>query len=76
MESHVLNTFHQARYRTIGHKRMGSTSESISSDGSCNEQQNSPDYAGAQQGEYVEENSYDEENSEYDGEYWSQPVSI
>ncbi|KAM3959806.1 LOW QUALITY PROTEIN: PGC-1 family member spargel [Aphomia sociella] len=73
MDSHVLNMYHQARYRTIGHKVMRSTSESVSSESSCN--QNSPEYNQMQQTEYTQEyenthatqlnqDSYDEEEEE------------
>ncbi|XP_034837413.1 uncharacterized protein srl [Maniola hyperantus] len=58
MESHILNVYHQTPYRSIGHKIMRSTSESLSSESSCN--QNSPEYSQSQQ-----TNRYDDE-----GEYW------
>ncbi|KOB70071.1 Uncharacterized protein OBRU01_15848, partial [Operophtera brumata] len=32
MESHILNSYHQARYRTIGHKIMRAKSDSLSSE--------------------------------------------
>ncbi|XP_053619388.1 uncharacterized protein srl [Plodia interpunctella] len=41
MDSHILNMYHQARYRTIGHKIMRSASNSMSSESSS---QNSPEY--------------------------------
>ncbi|CAG9569160.1 unnamed protein product [Danaus chrysippus] len=41
MESHILNMYHQAPYRNIGHNILRSISESLSSEGSCN--QNSPE---------------------------------
>ncbi|CAK1594690.1 unnamed protein product [Parnassius mnemosyne] len=63
MESHILNMYHQPRFRSIGHKILRSTSESLSSEGSC--QQNSPEYIPDQQ-----TNQYEEESNE--GEYWEQ----
>ncbi|XP_047035928.1 uncharacterized protein LOC124641774 [Helicoverpa zea] len=42
MESHILNTYHQARFRPIGHKILRMKSDSLSSESSCN--QNSPEY--------------------------------
>lgn len=61
MESHILNMYHQAAYRSIGHKIMRSTSESLSSESSCN--QNSPEYSQSQRA-----NQYEEESIE--GEFW------
>lgn len=63
MESHILNMYHQPRFRPIGHKILRSTSDSLSSEGSC--QQNSPEYVQEQQ-----TNQYEEESNE--GEYWDQ----
>ncbi|XP_026728876.1 uncharacterized protein LOC113494670 [Trichoplusia ni] len=42
MESHILNTYHQARFRPIGHKILRMKSDSLSSESSCT--QNSPEY--------------------------------
>ncbi|CAG4967269.1 unnamed protein product [Parnassius apollo] len=63
MESHILNMYHQPRFRSIGHKILRSTSESLSSEGSC--QQNSPEYVPDQQ-----TNQYEEESN--DDEYWEE----
>ncbi|CAH2096839.1 unnamed protein product [Euphydryas editha] len=62
MESHILNVYHQAPYRGIGHKIMRSTSESLSSESSCN--QNSPEYTMSQK-----TSQYEEESNE--GEFWN-----
>ncbi|XP_045455259.1 uncharacterized protein LOC123664936 [Melitaea cinxia] len=43
MESHMLNMYHQARFRGIGHTTPQSTTESSSPESSCN--QSSPEYA-------------------------------
>lgn len=51
MESHILNTYHQARYRTIGHKIMRAKSDSVSSSESYNH--NSPEYARLGAGQHV-----------------------
>ncbi|CAK1540951.1 unnamed protein product [Leptosia nina] len=61
MESNILNMYHQARYRTIDHNVIRSMSESLSSEGSCN--QNSPEYIQGQAS-----SQYEEESNE--GEYW------
>ncbi|XP_047525694.1 uncharacterized protein LOC125063336 isoform X1 [Pieris napi] len=61
MESHVLNVYHHARYRTIDHKIMRTTSESLSSEGSCD--QNSPEYPQDQASSQHEESN--------EGEYWN-----
>nr|XP_026489603.1 uncharacterized protein LOC113396046 [Vanessa tameamea] len=66
MESHILNMYHQAPYRSIGHKIMRSTSESLSSESSCN--QNSPEYSQNQQ-----TSQYEDESNE--GEYWNHSES-
>lgn len=63
MESHILNTYHQARYRTIGHKVMRAKSDSLSSsEGSYNH--NSPDYSriAAQHGGYANRTRSDDSN--------------
>lgn len=59
MESHVLNIYHHAQYRTMDHKIMRSTSES---EGSCN--QNSPEYSQEQAS-----SQYEEESNV--GNYWN-----
>ncbi|CAH4035315.1 unnamed protein product [Pieris brassicae] len=61
MESHVLNVYHHARYRTIDHKIMRTTSESLSSEGSCD--QNSPEYSQDQASSQHEESN--------EGGYWN-----
>lgn len=42
MESHILNSYHQARYRPLGHKVLRVKTDSISSESSST--QNSPEY--------------------------------
>jgi hypothetical protein len=72
MESHIMNMpYHQPRYRTIGHKIMRSTSDSLSSESSCN--QNSPEYKTQHPG--YDRNHYEDESEGHDWEE-NQNVSI
>lgn len=63
--------YHQARYRTIGHKIMRSTSESLSSESSCN--QNSPEYPPPQHAEFDNTRYEEESNEEQD---WNQDQAV
>lgn len=73
MESHIMNVpYHQARYRTIGHKIMRSTSDSLSSESSCN--QNSPEYPQPDQHAEYDQSHFEEESNE--AQDWNQNQSV
>ncbi|XP_041985583.1 uncharacterized protein LOC121737914 isoform X2 [Aricia agestis] len=63
MGSNILNMYHQAPYRNIGHKVLRATSESGTSESSCT--QNSPEYT----------NQKANDDSE-DGEYWDDKQQV
>ncbi|XP_022128822.2 uncharacterized protein LOC111002869 [Pieris rapae] len=74
MESHVLNVYHHARYRTIDHKIMRTTSESLSSEGSCD--QNSPEYLQDQASSQHEESNEEDYWNSQNRNLWSQNQKI
>ncbi|CAH2059115.1 unnamed protein product, partial [Iphiclides podalirius] len=68
--------YHQPRFRSIGHKILRATSESLSSEGSC--QQNSPEYIQEEQPNQYEEESNEEEywEQQKNGQVWKRENSV